>query len=247
VRASVFAGLLALATAVAGRAAASTNHVRNSHFGTGTKYWTTAVEQGMGFGWTSSEGHTAPGAAIIETDATQRDVVALRQCVGVKENVSYAFGGAFLYKSGNGTAARARVAVQWHTGNDCSGNLLSQYDQTPESGVSGALADTWQVLSSSAIAPAGAVTATIQAVFITDAAATAYGLYDDIHLRGGLSGDVDASGVRDVNDVFYLINFLFAGGPLPVGPADVDNSDDLDVADVFYLINFLFANGPAPL
>ena len=30
-----------------------------------------------------------------------------------------------------------------------------------------------------------------------------------------LSGDVDGSGIVDIGDVFYLINFLFAGGPAP--------------------------------
>jgi hypothetical protein len=33
-----------------------------------------------------------------------------------------------------------------------------------------------------------------------------------------LAGDANASGTIDVSDVFYLINFLFAGGPAPVCP-----------------------------
>jgi hypothetical protein len=61
-----------------------------------------------------------------------------------------------------------------------------------------------------------------------------------------LPGDVDGNGVVNVADVFYLINFLFAGGPTPIGVADVDGSGGVDVLDVFYLINFLFAGGPAP-
>ena len=31
-----------------------------------------------------------------------------------------------------------------------------------------------------------------------------------------IPGDVDGDGVVSVSDVFYLINFLFAGGPAPV-------------------------------
>ena len=62
-----------------------------------------------------------------------------------------------------------------------------------------------------------------------------------------LPGDVDGNGVVNVADVFYLINFLFAGGPDPIGAADVDGSGGPGVADVFYLINFLFAGGPAPV
>jgi hypothetical protein len=60
-------------------------------------------------------------------------------------------------------------------------------------------------------------------------------------------GDVNGDGVADVADVFYLINFLFASGPAPVGPGDANGDGNVDVADVFYLINFLFASGPAPL
>jgi predicted outer membrane repeat protein len=62
----------------------------------------------------------------------------------------------------------------------------------------------------------------------------------------GPSGDVNGDGLVNVTDVFYLINFLFAGGPIPLGRGDVNGDNVIDVADVFYLINFLFAGGPAP-
>jgi len=61
------------------------------------------------------------------------------------------------------------------------------------------------------------------------------------------TGDVNGDGQVDVQDVFYLINFLFAGGPDPIGPADVDGDTQVNVQDVFYLINYLFAGGPAPV
>src|SRR5258706_136315 len=59
-------------------------------------------------------------------------------------------------------------------------------------------------------------------------------------------GDIDGNGVTDVADVFYLINFLFAGGPAPIGFGDTSGNGNVDVADVFYLINYLFAGGPYP-
>jgi hypothetical protein len=59
-------------------------------------------------------------------------------------------------------------------------------------------------------------------------------------------GDASGDGVPDVADVFYLINYLFAGGAPPRGCADVDGSRAIDVLDVFYLINYLFAAGPPP-
>jgi CSLREA domain-containing protein len=61
------------------------------------------------------------------------------------------------------------------------------------------------------------------------------------------NGDVNGDGMRDVADVFFVINFLFAGGPAPMGLADVNGDGKTDIADVFFLINFLFAGGPAPL
>jgi hypothetical protein len=61
------------------------------------------------------------------------------------------------------------------------------------------------------------------------------------------TGDVNGDSVTNVQDVFYLINALFAGGPVPVGPADVNGDGQANVQDVFYLINYLFAGGPAPV
>ena len=64
---------------------------------------------------------------------------------------------------------------------------------------------------------------------------------------GKAKGDVNADGVIDINDVFSLINSLFAGGGPPLCPADVDSNGLVSVADVFYLINYLFSGGPGPL
>jgi hypothetical protein len=60
-------------------------------------------------------------------------------------------------------------------------------------------------------------------------------------------GDANGDGVVGIADVFYVLNFLFAGGPAPLGRANVNGGSVIDVADVFYLINFLFAGGPAPV
>jgi hypothetical protein len=60
-------------------------------------------------------------------------------------------------------------------------------------------------------------------------------------------GDANRNGTLAVDDVFYLINYLFAGGPAPLQNCDVDGSTVTDVGDVFYLINYLFAGGTAPV
>jgi hypothetical protein len=59
-------------------------------------------------------------------------------------------------------------------------------------------------------------------------------------------GDANGDGNVDVADVFYVINFLFAGGSVPLGRANVNGVAGIDVSDVFYLVNFLFAGGQAP-
>ncbi|HPS76901.1 MAG TPA: dockerin type I repeat-containing protein [Thermoanaerobaculaceae bacterium] len=61
------------------------------------------------------------------------------------------------------------------------------------------------------------------------------------------AGDVNGDGEINVQDVFYLINALFAGGPAPIGSGDVNGDTQVNVSDVFYLINYLFAGGPAPV
>jgi hypothetical protein len=61
-----------------------------------------------------------------------------------------------------------------------------------------------------------------------------------------LAGDANGDSTITVADVFYMINFLFAGGPLPARGIDANGDGVVDVNDVFYLINFLFAGGPAP-
>jgi hypothetical protein len=52
-------------------------------------------------------------------------------------------------------------------------------------------------------------------------------------------------------DIFYLINFLYLGGPPPSGAAgllsgDANGDGLVDSADIFYLVNYLFLGGPRP-
>jgi hypothetical protein len=246
-RASVFAGLLALAIAVAGSAAASTNHVVNAHFGSGIAGWTTYTQTGYTRGWSGTVGKLALGSAFYTADGTvQLNSRLLSQCVGVKPGVQYSYGVWFRYASGYGTPARGALRIRLFTAADCTNQLPTGYG-TVLSSTDIALADQFQHLSALITPPAGALSISVSIDMQTDAVATVQGYFDDVDFDGGTSGDADGNGTRDVNDVFYLINHLFAGGPLPIGPVDVDNSDSVDVADVFYLINFLFAGGPAPL
>jgi hypothetical protein len=61
-------------------------------------------------------------------------------------------------------------------------------------------------------------------------------------------GDANGSGDADIDDVVYLINYIFYGGPAPVPEeaGDANCSGDVDIDDVVYLIGFVFTNGNPP-
>lgn len=61
-------------------------------------------------------------------------------------------------------------------------------------------------------------------------------------------GDVDGSGGIDIDDIVFLIAYVFAGGapPNPLSVGDVDCSDSTDIDDVVYLVAYIFAGGPVP-
>jgi len=67
-----------------------------------------------------------------------------------------------------------------------------------------------------------------------------------------LRGDVatDANGYVLVNDLIYLVDYLFNSGPAPSCPEEGDCAVPLDglilINDLVYLVDFLFKGGPAP-
>ena len=63
-------------------------------------------------------------------------------------------------------------------------------------------------------------------------------------------GDANGDENVDIVDVVYLINYLFRGGPAPVGGVcvgDANGDDETNIVDVVYLINYLFRGGPTPV
>jgi len=64
-----------------------------------------------------------------------------------------------------------------------------------------------------------------------------------------ICGDVNSNQFVDIDDVVYIIAYLFQGGPAPLpseDSGDVDCSGFVDIDDVVYLINYLFQGGPEP-
>jgi hypothetical protein len=61
-------------------------------------------------------------------------------------------------------------------------------------------------------------------------------------------GDADASGAVDIDDVVYLISYIFTGGPEPdpYESGDANCSGGVDIDDVVWLISYIFSGGYAP-
>lgn len=61
-------------------------------------------------------------------------------------------------------------------------------------------------------------------------------------------GDANGSGAVDIDDVVFLIGYIFVGGPAPdpYQDGDADCSGNVDIDDVVYLIGYIFSGGPEP-
>jgi len=61
-------------------------------------------------------------------------------------------------------------------------------------------------------------------------------------------GDVNESGVVDILDIIFLIEFKFKGGPDPNNPdlGDVNSDGEVNILDIIAMIDFKFKGGPAP-
>jgi len=73
----------------------------------------------------------------------------------------------------------------------------------------------------------------------------------DLIISSGSSyvcGDADGSGAVDIDDVVYLIAYIFSGGPAPdpLASGDADCAGGIDIDDVVYLISYIFTGGSAP-
>jgi hypothetical protein len=59
-------------------------------------------------------------------------------------------------------------------------------------------------------------------------------------------GEFNGDGLIDIEDVFYLIDYLFTNGPSPdpFWTGDTNCDGTIEIGDVVCLINYLFRNGP---
>ncbi len=63
-----------------------------------------------------------------------------------------------------------------------------------------------------------------------------------------ICGDVNGSGLINISDVVYLINYIFSGGPAPnpIEIGDADCSGLVNISDAVYLVNYIFSGGAIP-
>ena len=63
-----------------------------------------------------------------------------------------------------------------------------------------------------------------------------------------ICGDADGSQDVDIDDVVFLIAYIFSGGPAPVPyeSGDANCAGGVDIDDVVYLIAYIFSGGNAP-
>jgi len=63
-----------------------------------------------------------------------------------------------------------------------------------------------------------------------------------------ICGDADGSGAVDIDDIVYLVAYIFSGGPAPnpIELGDADCFGDIDIDDIVYLISYIFSSGPEP-
>ncbi|MBU1318494.1 MAG: dockerin type I repeat-containing protein [candidate division Zixibacteria bacterium] len=84
----------------------------------------------------------------------------------------------------------------------------------------------------------------------SDGAATVTTDIDSVYvdLQTYVAGDADGNGAVDIDDVVFLIQYIFASGPAPdpLESGDADCSGAIDIDDAVYLIAYIFSSGPTP-
>ena len=67
--------------------------------------------------------------------------------------------------------------------------------------------------------------------------------------RDMIRGDANCDRTVDINDVYYLIDYMFNYGPEPIPyyAGDADGSCTIEITDVVYIIDYLFNEGDPPI
>ncbi len=68
------------------------------------------------------------------------------------------------------------------------------------------------------------------------------------HYESYLCGDMDHTGILNIADLVWAVNYIFKGGPPPVTEeaGNVDCEPGIFVSDLSYMVNYIFKSGAAP-
>jgi hypothetical protein len=63
-----------------------------------------------------------------------------------------------------------------------------------------------------------------------------------------ICGDANRNGDVDIDDIVFIVNYIFSGGPAPE-PLHIANTncmESVDIDDIIFLVNYVFQAGPDP-
>jgi hypothetical protein len=218
-RCALHAVLLGCALAVPLRLSAQTNLLTNPTFDTDVNGWTAGGCVTLGLSTANADVMHPAGSALVTRllCASIASPYVAYQCVPVTAGNTYDAAGDLFIAAGNSGSLGAVVTEYWD-GADCTGTSLQIVGpgSIPPKG-------QWVHTSTLSFAPFAALSASVEMRLTITGPPEGSGpdtvQFDDMRFaRVPIRGDANADGFVDVADVFYLINFLFAGGPTPPDP-----------------------------
>ncbi len=131
---------------------------------------------------------------------------------------------------------------------------VNQTSSGPEHPRAGETVD-WQVIAgggqTKGTAPNLRLSGTVGQTAVGGGSSQSYGLNHGFWQNFGaeyMCGDANSSGAIDIDDIVFLIAYVFQGGPSPEPPeaGDANCSGSIDIDDIVFLVAYVFQGGDEP-